>query len=103
MSPAKKTRTDPDADEGLADGTRPEPSEPEAALECPICGRKFQGIGNALLNQHVDECLNKGEVRTVLANDKVNSGKAVINSSANMSSKDGKTKKRVQSSASSNV
>lgn len=51
------------------------PAEPIPAmppsLVCPICNREMQ-LDNLGFNQHVDECLNKAEVKAILQSETSN-------------------------------
>lgn len=44
-------------------------NDEQDALICPICNRQLT-VDNIQFNQHVDECLNKIEVKTILQNEK---------------------------------
>ena len=47
-------------------------SEMEEVPRCPVCGKRLQWLGGdeTLLNQHVDECLNRAAVNDLLAKEK---------------------------------
>ncbi|ORZ01306.1 hypothetical protein BCR43DRAFT_486727 [Syncephalastrum racemosum] len=46
-------------------GQNEDEEEELAAVECPICNRNLQ-LDNIAFNRHVDECLNRAAVRTIL-------------------------------------
>lgn len=42
-------------------------SESEQTLSCPICNRTMRNMDNAQLNRHVDECLNRDTVKSIVS------------------------------------
>ncbi|CDH50289.1 dna-directed polymerase kappa [Lichtheimia corymbifera JMRC:FSU:9682] len=78
--PAKRLREEKEEEEkeeedrSSPDKTEPEashssPTEQQEKVECPICNRSLQ-LDNAAFNRHVDECLNRVEVRSILVSER---------------------------------
>jgi DNA polymerase kappa len=55
---------------GSLDSTFDYPKEESQFVECPICQRKFPASENAVLNQHIDTCLNGSTVRQAVRDTK---------------------------------
>ncbi len=63
-------------------------------LICPICNRHLT-MDNTQFNKHVDECLNKVEVKTILENEKRQLSSSSSGSSSHSRNK--KLKRQVKS------
>lgn len=66
----------------------PTPTEQQENVECPICNRSLQ-LDNAAFNQHVDECLNRVEVRSIIVSERDMSSSSSSTSPAPSSKKHG--------------
>lgn len=65
-------------------------------LICPICNRHLT-MDNTQFNKHVDECLNKVEVKTILENEKRQLSSSSSSSGSSSHSRHKKLKRQVKS------